>query len=61
MRGDNTVENAVRDGALDSRVLYPDMYPRRSIAEFAAEKWYPNPKYPYPEDTLKQYDPIKSQ
>ncbi|KAL1730828.1 hypothetical protein EV714DRAFT_210173 [Schizophyllum commune] len=61
IRGDNTVENAVRDGELDSRVLYPDMYPRRSIAEFAAEKWYPNPKYPYPEDTLKQYDPIKSQ
>ena len=54
------MENAVRDGALDSRVLYPDMYPRKSIAEFAVEKWYPNPKYPYPEDTLKQYDPITS-
>ncbi|KAL1745574.1 hypothetical protein HDZ31DRAFT_36071 [Schizophyllum fasciatum] len=42
VRGDNTREHAVRDGALDARALYPDMYPRRSVAEFA-DTWYPNP------------------
>ncbi|KAL1672885.1 hypothetical protein EV122DRAFT_223816 [Schizophyllum commune] len=39
-RGDNTVESAVRDGALDARKLYPD-HPVKSLAEFA-QNWYPN-------------------
>ena len=58
MRGDNTVENAVKDGALNSKELYPDMYPRKSVAEFA-ETWYPNPPYPYPEESMEQFKTLK--
>ncbi|KAL1745234.1 hypothetical protein HDZ31DRAFT_36914 [Schizophyllum fasciatum] len=54
VRGDNTVERAVADGALDARALYPDMYPRRGMAEFA-ETWYPNPPYPWSEETMEQW------
>ncbi|KAE9396232.1 NAD(P)-binding protein [Gymnopus androsaceus JB14] len=41
VRGDNTVENAVKDGALDARELYPDYQPP-SIEELAKE-FYKNP------------------
>ncbi|KAI5885473.1 NAD(P)-binding protein [Schizophyllum commune H4-8] len=58
VRGDNTVENAVKDGALNAKELYPDMYPRKSIAEFA-ETWYPNPPYPYPEESMEQFKTLK--
>ncbi|KAL1699444.1 hypothetical protein EV121DRAFT_216208 [Schizophyllum commune] len=39
-RGDNTVERAVQDGALDARQLYPDR-PVLSLDEFA-QSWYGN-------------------
>ncbi|KAI4518959.1 NAD(P)-binding protein [Schizophyllum commune Loenen D] len=58
VRGDNTVENAVKDGALNAKELYPDMYPRKSVAEFA-ETWYPNPPYPYPEESMEQFKTLK--
>ncbi|KAL1745252.1 hypothetical protein HDZ31DRAFT_73709 [Schizophyllum fasciatum] len=58
VRGDNTRENVVRDGALDAQELYPDMYPRKSVAEFA-ESWYPNPPMPYPEERMEQFRTLK--
>ncbi|KAI5892194.1 uncharacterized protein SCHCODRAFT_02748485, partial [Schizophyllum commune H4-8] len=59
VHGDNTVENAVRDGALDARELYPDLYPRKSIEEFA-DTWYPNPPYVWNEDVLDKLRPPSS-
>ncbi|KAL1744115.1 hypothetical protein HDZ31DRAFT_82922 [Schizophyllum fasciatum] len=44
-RGDNTVEKAVQDGALDARVLYPDQK-AKGIVEFA-EGWYPTLNVPF--------------
>ncbi|KAI5885530.1 NAD(P)-binding protein [Schizophyllum commune H4-8] len=52
VRGDNTVEQAKKDGALDAKELYPDLYPRKSVAEFAATSWYPKPQHPWPEETV---------
>ncbi|KAI4521103.1 NAD(P)-binding protein [Schizophyllum commune Loenen D] len=59
VRGDNTVENAVRDGALDARELYPDLYPRKSVEEFA-DTWYPNPPYVWNEDVIDKLRPASS-
>ncbi|KAL0065594.1 hypothetical protein AAF712_007372 [Marasmius tenuissimus] len=42
IRGDNTVENAVKAGALDARVLYPDYVPG-SLEEYAAEFYRQDP------------------
>ncbi|KAK1223296.1 hypothetical protein PQX77_013834 [Marasmius sp. AFHP31] len=41
-RGDNTVENAVKAGALDARALYPDYVPA-SLEEYAVEFYRQNP------------------
>ncbi|TRM68620.1 hypothetical protein BD626DRAFT_394932 [Schizophyllum amplum] len=53
VRGDNTRDNAVRGGALDARELYPE-YKSRTVAEFA-ETYYPNPPYPWSEETMEQF------
>ncbi|KAI4520311.1 NAD(P)-binding protein [Schizophyllum commune Loenen D] len=52
VRGDNTVEQAKKDGALDAKELYPDLYPRKSVEEFAETSWYPKPQHPWPEETV---------
>ncbi|KAL1727084.1 hypothetical protein EV714DRAFT_286742 [Schizophyllum commune] len=60
VRGDNTRERAVKDGALDARVLYPEMYPRKGVEEFA-ETFYPNPPYPWPEETIKAWTQLQTE
>ena len=52
VRGDNTVAQAKKDGALDAKELYPDLYPRKSVEEFAGTSWNPKPQHPWPEETV---------
>ncbi|KAL0065595.1 hypothetical protein AAF712_007373 [Marasmius tenuissimus] len=42
IRGDNTVDNAIKAGALDARALYPDYVPA-SLEEYAVEFYRQNP------------------
>jgi hypothetical protein len=46
IRGDNTLENAKRLGAIDARELYPSFKP--NVTEEYARKFYENvPPHPY--------------